>query len=361
MHRVTPCKKERSRSRSSVRSARDLVLCSSSALAQKKKKGGAAPAARLRRQRWRRDRARRQRRSCEAAGPRRSCRSTAQAPAAGGDIELDQPHGPHRPRLAARHRPVRTAESAEASARSIRPPVRSRKTSRQRRTKTINAEVYAVQQIYVLRRSASRSSRTGRSRLNDQFVSHTGPGLALNYYITNVLAVGVNGTYYGRSTATRTSTSRTAARRASRVPLNDVPVARRPELHVRADVRKVRRRSATSSSTTTRTSSAASAASRTKPIRSSIPTTATSTTTSTSTSTSASASASSSIAGSPRTSRCATTSSSRRSRTRQVAATQAGSSKTRTPGTATRSSPTTSRLRSESASSCRSLEYRLPK
>ena len=33
--------------------------------------------------------------------------------------------------------------------------------------------------------------------LNDQFVSHARPGLALNYYITQVLAVGVNGNWYG--------------------------------------------------------------------------------------------------------------------------------------------------------------------
>ena len=32
--------------------------------------------------------------------------------------------------------------------------------------------------------------------LNDQFVSHHAPGLALNYYITNVLAVGLNGNLY---------------------------------------------------------------------------------------------------------------------------------------------------------------------
>ena len=32
--------------------------------------------------------------------------------------------------------------------------------------------------------------------MNDQFVSHPGPGLALNFYLTNVLAVGVNGNLY---------------------------------------------------------------------------------------------------------------------------------------------------------------------
>ncbi|MBV9950058.1 MAG: outer membrane beta-barrel domain-containing protein [Myxococcales bacterium] len=32
--------------------------------------------------------------------------------------------------------------------------------------------------------------------LNDQFVTHNAPGLAINYYITQVLAVGVNGNWY---------------------------------------------------------------------------------------------------------------------------------------------------------------------
>jgi outer membrane beta-barrel protein len=32
--------------------------------------------------------------------------------------------------------------------------------------------------------------------MNDQFVSHPGPGLAINWYITNVLAVGINGNLY---------------------------------------------------------------------------------------------------------------------------------------------------------------------
>ena len=32
--------------------------------------------------------------------------------------------------------------------------------------------------------------------MNDQFVSHDGPGVAINFYITNVLAIGVNGNFY---------------------------------------------------------------------------------------------------------------------------------------------------------------------
>ena len=53
--------------------------------------------------------------------------------------------------------------------------------------------------------------------LNDQFVSHDGPGLALNY-LHHERARGrrQRQLVLGRSTATRTSTSRIAARRASR-------------------------------------------------------------------------------------------------------------------------------------------------
>jgi outer membrane beta-barrel protein len=60
----------------------------------------------------------------------------------------------------------------------------------------IQAEVYAVQQIYALRRNRFEIAPYFAVTLNDQFVSHPGPGLAVNYYLTNVLAVGLNGTYY---------------------------------------------------------------------------------------------------------------------------------------------------------------------
>jgi len=63
--------------------------------------------------------------------------------------------------------------------------------------KKLNAEIYAVQQIYALRYHRFELQPYWSFSLNDQFVSHPGPGLAANYYITNVLAVGVNGTYYG--------------------------------------------------------------------------------------------------------------------------------------------------------------------
>ena len=62
--------------------------------------------------------------------------------------------------------------------------------------KPIPAQMYAVQQIYALRVRRFEVSPYWSFTLNDQFVSHPGPGLAVNYYITNVLAVGINGNWY---------------------------------------------------------------------------------------------------------------------------------------------------------------------
>ncbi len=63
--------------------------------------------------------------------------------------------------------------------------------------RSVKADVYAVQQIYALRRGRFEINPYWSQSLNDQFVAHAGPGLAVNYYLTNVLAVGVNGTYFG--------------------------------------------------------------------------------------------------------------------------------------------------------------------
>jgi outer membrane beta-barrel protein len=63
--------------------------------------------------------------------------------------------------------------------------------------KQVHAEVYAVQQQYVMKAQRFEIMPYWEFTLNDQFVSHPGPGLALNYYITQVLAVGVNGVWYG--------------------------------------------------------------------------------------------------------------------------------------------------------------------
>lgn len=85
----------------------------------------------------------------------------------------------------------------------------------------LNPQMYAVQQIFALRRERLELQPYWSFTMNDQFVSHPGPGLALNYYISNVLAVGANFNWYkGFNTDSETNA---ATRRAVRVgvPLNE--------------------------------------------------------------------------------------------------------------------------------------------
>ena len=60
----------------------------------------------------------------------------------------------------------------------------------------LDEEMYATQQIYALRTGRFEINPYFGLTMNDQFVSHDGPGLSLNYYITNILAVGINGNVY---------------------------------------------------------------------------------------------------------------------------------------------------------------------
>jgi len=62
--------------------------------------------------------------------------------------------------------------------------------------KPLGEQIYAVEQIYALRVRRFELNPYWTFSLNDQFISHPGPGLAINYYLTNVFAVGVNGNYY---------------------------------------------------------------------------------------------------------------------------------------------------------------------
>lgn len=57
-------------------------------------------------------------------------------------------------------------------------------------------EVYAVQQIYALRLKRFEIAPSMAFTLNDPFLSHPAAGLALNYWFTNVLAVGFNFLWY---------------------------------------------------------------------------------------------------------------------------------------------------------------------
>lgn len=86
----------------------------------------------------------------------------------------------------------------------------------------IKESIYAVQQLYVMR--ARRFEFTpwwNFTSLNDQFVQHPGPGIGINYYITNVLAIGANFRYY--SPFNVDSDFNGQVRRAARVavPLNE--------------------------------------------------------------------------------------------------------------------------------------------
>lgn len=60
----------------------------------------------------------------------------------------------------------------------------------------LNVQMYAVQQIYALRYHRVELNPYFGITMNDQFVSHDGPGLSINYFLTNVLAIGVNGNLY---------------------------------------------------------------------------------------------------------------------------------------------------------------------
>jgi outer membrane beta-barrel protein len=83
----------------------------------------------------------------------------------------------------------------------------------------LNEQMYAVQQIYALRYHRFEVQPAWTASMNDQFVAHPGPVLALNYYITNVLAIGIGGGYYFNNDSTFNAQTRRAARVA--VPLTE--------------------------------------------------------------------------------------------------------------------------------------------
>jgi outer membrane beta-barrel protein len=60
----------------------------------------------------------------------------------------------------------------------------------------VSEEIYAVQQIYALRNNRLEILPSFGFTLNDPFVSHPNFGLGLNYWITNVLAIGANMNWY---------------------------------------------------------------------------------------------------------------------------------------------------------------------
>jgi outer membrane beta-barrel protein len=64
------------------------------------------------------------------------------------------------------------------------------------REKEVVEKIYAVQRMYVLRTGRFELAPSLTDTFNDQYVSHPALGAGLNYWITNVLAVGVNFLWY---------------------------------------------------------------------------------------------------------------------------------------------------------------------
>jgi outer membrane beta-barrel protein len=86
--------------------------------------------------------------------------------------------------------------------------------------KDLKEQMYAVQQIYALRYHRFEIQPAWNAiTMNDQFVSHPGPVAAFNFYVTNVLAVGISAGYYFNSDSAFNFQTRRAARVA--VPLTE--------------------------------------------------------------------------------------------------------------------------------------------
>jgi outer membrane beta-barrel protein len=60
----------------------------------------------------------------------------------------------------------------------------------------VSEEIYAVQQIYALRRNRLEILPSFGFTLNDPYVSHPNIGIGLNFWVTNVLAIGANLNWY---------------------------------------------------------------------------------------------------------------------------------------------------------------------
>jgi outer membrane beta-barrel protein len=63
--------------------------------------------------------------------------------------------------------------------------------------KDMDEKILAVQQRFIIKKRRFEIMPFWGVTLNDQFVKHPGAGLGINYYITEVMAVGVNGQYFG--------------------------------------------------------------------------------------------------------------------------------------------------------------------
>jgi len=74
--------------------------------------------------------------------------------------------------------------------------LKTSRTKSEKVQKEVVEKIYAVQQIYALRKNRIELSPAAGFTVNDPYVSHPSLGLGLNYWWTNVLAIGVNFLWY---------------------------------------------------------------------------------------------------------------------------------------------------------------------
>lgn len=123
------------------------------------------------------------------------------APAAGAEaskpMDLDAPGSAPAPGADASTAAVAPADQAGGGICDINPALCPKPLDlKAAAARQVEADVSAVQQVYVLHKGRVELNPYWSFTANDQFVSHPGPGLALNYYVSNVIAVGVNGNFY---------------------------------------------------------------------------------------------------------------------------------------------------------------------
>jgi len=126
--------------------------------------------------------------------------SGAPAPAGTDTIEVDDPNAPKDPNAKPTDPPPADPNANPAGGGGICEidPTACPKQSdiKALADKRVNAEVYAVEQEFALKKGRFELNPYGAFTLNDQFVSHPAFGLTANYWITNVLAVGINGNLF---------------------------------------------------------------------------------------------------------------------------------------------------------------------
>ncbi len=85
----------------------------------------------------------------------------------------------------------------------------------------VREELFAMQQVFVVRSGRFELNPFWAFTLNDQYVSHPSAGLAMNYYLTQDLAIGVRGqSYWGLNIDSAFNFENRRATRVA-VPLNE--------------------------------------------------------------------------------------------------------------------------------------------